>query len=310
MADAAFAMSVGVGAERRPVRHPGWLSLPRQAIDSDDVVTAPLESLTLATAGMLEPLEGASTRFTPLLRSSDLAAPLEAQRFAFLENPEALLRELQPTGERYVLAARIQGPAKSAYPNGIEGRKDGLKESEGINVIAVADTDLLADRMWVQVQDFFGQRIPQPWADNGAFVINALDNLAGSDALISVRSRGRFTRPFVVVEQLQRQAEARFREKEDVLQQRLAATEQKLAELQSPEPDKALELSDEQQVALQQFLQEKLAIRKELREVRYQLNADIEALGRTLKFLNIALVPALLTLAALALWLWRRRRRA
>lgn len=113
-----------------------------------------------------------------------------------------------------------------------------------------------------------------------------------------------------VVEQLQRQAEARFREKEDVLQQRLAATEQKLAELQSPEPDKALELSDEQQVALQQFLQEKLAIRKELREVRYQLNADIEALGRTLKFLNIALVPALLTLAALALWLWRRRRRA
>jgi ABC-type uncharacterized transport system involved in gliding motility auxiliary subunit len=162
----------------------------------------------------------------------------------------------------------------------------------------------------VQVQDFFGQRIPQPWADNGAFVINALDNLAGSDALISVRSRGRFTRPFVVVEQLQRQAEARFREKEDVLQQRLAATEQKLAELQSPEPDKALELSDEQQVALQQFLQEKLAIRKELREVRYQLNADIEALGRTLKFLNIALVPALLTLAALALWLWRRRRRA
>ncbi|AJE14709.1 ABC transporter [Stutzerimonas balearica] len=310
VADAAFAMSVGVGAERRPVRHPGWLSLPRQAIDSDDVVTAPLESLTLATAGMLEPLEGASTRFTPLLRSSDLAAPLEAQRFAFLENPEALLRELQPTGERYVLAARIQGPAKSAYPNGIEGRKDGLKESEGINVIAVADTDLLADRMWVQVQDFFGQRIPQPWADNGAFVINALDNLAGSDALISVRSRGRFTRPFVVVEQLQRQAEARFREKEDVLQQRLAATEQKLAELQSPEPDKALELSDEQQVALQQFLQEKLAIRKELREVRYQLNADIEALGRTLKFLNIALVPALLTLAALALWLWRRRRRA
>lgn len=123
-----------------------------------------------------------------------------------------------------------------------------------------------------------------------------------------MRSRGRFTRPFVVVEELQRQAENRFREQEEVLQQRLAATEQKLAELQSSDPEQALELTAEQESALQQFLQEKLRIRKELREVRYQLNADIEALGRTLKFANIVLVPLLLTLAALALWLWRRRR--
>lgn len=149
--------------------------------------------------------------------------------------------------------------------------------------------------------------MPQPWADNGAFVINALDNLSGTDALISVRSRGRFTRPFVVVEALQRQAENRFREKEEVLQQRLADTEQKLAELQSPDPEQALELSGEQEQALRQFLQEKVRIRKELREVRYQLNADIEALGRTLKFVNIALVPLVLTLGVLALWLWRRR---
>jgi len=131
-----------------------------------------------------------------------------------------------------------------------------------------------------------------------------------TDALISVRSRGRFTRPFVVVEALQRQAENRFREKEEVLQQRLADTEQKLAELQSPDPEQALELSGEQEQALRQFLQEKVRIRKELREVRYQLNADIEALGRTLKFANIALVPLVLTLGVLALWLWRRRRSA
>jgi len=202
----------------------------------------------------------------------------------------------------------VQGPAQSAFPEGIEGRKDGLQQTDNINVIVVADTDMLSDRMWVQVQDFFGQRVPQPWADNGAFVINALDNLSGTDALISVRSRGRFTRPFVVVEELQRQAENRFREQEEVLQQRLAATEQKLAELQSSDPEQALELTAEQESALQQFLQEKLRIRKELREVRYQLNADIEALGRTLKFANIVLVPLLLTLAALALWLWRRRR--
>lgn len=309
VADASYAMSVGVGAERRPVRHPGWLNLPQRTMDNEDVTTASLESLTMATAGFLEPLEAATTRFTPLIQSSSYAMPVEAERFAMLDNPAELLRELEPTGERYTLAARIQGPARSAYPDGIEGREDGLKESTSINVIAVADSDLLADRMWVQVQDFFGQRMPQPWADNGTFVVNALDNLSGTDALISVRSRGRFARPFGVVEALQRQAENRFREKEEVLQERLAATEAQLAQLQGPNAEGAIELTAEQQTALQGYMQDKLRIRKELREVRYQLDADIETLGRTLKFFNIALVPLVLTLGVLLRGLWRRRRR-
>ncbi|UTW08792.1 GldG family protein [Pseudomonas benzenivorans] len=309
LGDGAYAMAVSMGQGERPVRHAAWLSLPKNALDQDDISTAALENLTVATAGMLEPLEDAKTRFIPLIQSSQYAMPFDVKRFGLLQNPEELIRELQPTGERYTLAARISGPAQSAYPDGIEGRKDGLKQADNINVIVVADTDLLSDRMWVQVQDFFGQRIPQPWADNAGFAINALDNLSGSEALISVRSRGRFSRPFEVVEALQREAEARFREKEQALQARLADTEQKLAALQrSDDPSKALELSPEQQATVQQFLQEKLKIRKELRDVRYRLNADIEALGRTLKFVNIALVPLLLTLGVLALWLWRRRR--
>jgi ABC-type uncharacterized transport system involved in gliding motility auxiliary subunit len=311
LGDGSYAMSVSMGQGQRAVRHAAWLSLPKNALDQDDISTAALENLTVATAGILEPLEGAKTRFIPLLQSSQYAMPFDAKRFGLLQNPEELIRELQPTGERYAIAARISGPAQSAYPDGIEGRKDGLKQADSINVIAVADTDLLTDRMWVQVQDFFGQRIPQPWADNAAFAINALDNLSGSDALISVRSRGRFTRPFEVVEAIQRDAEVRFREKEQALQARLADTEQKLAALQrSDDPSKALELTPEQQATVRQFLQEKVKIRKELREVRYQLNADIEALGRSLKFANIALVPLLLTLGVLALWLWRRRQQA
>jgi ABC-type uncharacterized transport system involved in gliding motility auxiliary subunit len=162
----------------------------------------------------------------------------------------------------------------------------------------------------VQVQDFYGQRLPQPWADNASFVINALDNLAGSDALISVRSRGRFSRPFSVVDELPRQAEANFREKADALKQRLADTEQKLAALQNPDPGKTQELTLEQQGALQQYIQERVRIRKELRDVQFQLNADIDALGRKLKLINIVLVPSLLTLGVLVLWWWRRRRQA
>lgn len=308
LGDGAYAMSVSMGQGERPARHPAWLTLPRQALDPSDVATANLETLTVATAGILRPLEGAKTHFVPLIHSSEYAMPFEAQRFAMLRNPQELMGELNPSGDRYTVAARISGPAQSAFPDGIEGRKDGLKSADNINVIVVADTDMLTDRMWVQVQDFFGQRVPQPWADNSAFAINALDNLSGSEALISVRSRGRFTRPFTVVEDLQRQAEARFREQEQALKQRLSETEEKLASLQNQDPAKALELTPEQQTTLQQFMQEKLRIRKELREVNYQLNADIEKLGRTLKFINIALVPLVLTLGVLLLWAWRRRR--
>jgi ABC-type uncharacterized transport system involved in gliding motility auxiliary subunit len=309
LGDGSYAMSVSMGQGQRPVRHAAWLSLPKNALDQDDISSAALETITVASAGILEPLEGAKTQFTPLIRSSQYAMPFDVKRFGMLQNPEELIRELEPTGERYTLAARISGPAQSAYPEGIEGQKDGLKQADTINVIVVADTDMLTDRMWVQVQEFFGQRIPQPWADNAAFAINTLDNLAGSDALISVRSRGRFSRPFEVVERIQREAEVQFREKEQTLQARLAETEQQLAALQrSDDPSKMLELTPEQQAAVQRFVQQKLAIRKELREVRYQLNADIEALGRSLKLLNIVLVPVLLTLGVLALWLWRRRK--
>ncbi|MFZ6045043.1 Gldg family protein [Pseudomonas sp. CR3202] len=311
LGDGANAMSVSMGQDKPPARHAAWLNLPQGNLDQNDVSTAGLENITLATAGILKPLEGARTHFVPLIQSSEYAMPFDVQRFGMLADPEELIRELKPTGTRYAVAARISGPAQSAFPDGIEGRKDGLKSAESINVIAVADTDMLSDRMWVQVQDFFGQRVPQPWADNAGFAINALDNLAGSDALISVRSRGRFSRPFEVVEKLQRDAEVKFREQEQLLQQRLTDTEQKLAALQqSEDPAKALELTPEQQAALQQFVQEKLRIRKELREVRFQLNASIEDLGRTLKFINIALVPLVLTLGVLVLWLWRRRRQA
>ena len=310
VSDGAYAMALSMGEGQRAVRHAAFLSLPRAALEQDDVSTAGLETLTLASAGILEPLAGAKSRFTPLLQSSVYAMPVDSKRLALLQNPEELIRELQPTGQRYAMAARISGPAETAFANGIEGRKDGLKSADNINVILVADTDLLSDRMWVQVQDFFGQRMPQPWADNASFTINALDNLSGSDALISVRSRGRFSRPFEVVDALQRSAETKFREQEAELQQRLAATEQQLASLQqSDDPAQSPQLTQEQQATLQQFMAEKLRIRKELRDVRFQLNADIDALGRSLKLLNIALVPLLLTVGVLLLWFWRRRKR-
>ena len=176
-------------------------------------------------------------------------------------------------------------------------------------MIIVADTDLLTDRFWVQVQNFLGQRLANTFANNGDFVVNALDHLAGSADLISIRGRAGYSRPFNRVEQLRREAEARLHSKEQELEQQLQATEENLGRLQSQRPDKdALLLTDEQSREIQRFLDEKVRIRKELRQVRRELDQEIDRLGSVLKFINIGLVPLLLTLGLFA-WAWLGKRR-
>jgi ABC-type uncharacterized transport system involved in gliding motility auxiliary subunit len=170
---------------------------------------------------------------------------------------------------------------------------------------------MLQDYLWVRQQNFFGQRVAQAWAHNGDLILNAIDNLAGSTDLISVRGRSTFTRPFERVEAIRRNAEERFRATEKQLEQELNSTEEKLATLQTKRnDDSSLILSPEQAQEIERFQAEKLNIRKQLRDVRLGLNQDIDRLGKTLLILNVVLVPALLSIGALALYLMRRRRRS
>src|SRR5690606_28259666 len=173
-----------------------------------------------------------------------------------------------------------------------------------------ADTDLLNDRLWVQVQNFFGQRLFNAFANNGDFVINAVDNLIGSSDLIAVRTRATSARPFTTVDELKRRADDRFRSKEQELQAELSDTENKLQELESSkgEGSEAI-LSDAQRAEIERFRNEKLRVRKELRQQRRQLDADIEALGARHKFINIIGVPLLVTLFAIGFAWWRARQR-
>ncbi|WP_192557915.1 GldG family protein [Pseudomonas allokribbensis] len=309
LADGSYALFDSSGEGGRPIPRPFTLELPQAALSQEDPSTSGLESISLTTAGIIEPVDGATTRFTPLMHSSNYAMPLEVNRFEKTVDLDRLMQELAPHSQRYVTAARIQGPATSAFADGIEGHRNGLKQAQQINVIAVADTDLLSDRMWLQTQDSNGSAVRHPWTDNANFVLNALDSLSGSDALNSLRSRGRYNRPFVVVELMQRKAEASFRKKQSALQMRLDETERTLAQLQEQRADKTQALDAEQQSTVRQFMQEKMRIRQQLREVQYQLNVDIDALGRLLKVVNIALVPLLLTVCMLVVWSIRHIRR-
>lgn len=307
--DAEYALQVQsqTGA---PVRHMGILGLREAAMNQDDVVTAQLGTLNLSTAGALRMAEDAALTLEPLLQSSAQASLVDVERVKFLPDPSSLFADFTPSGENYVLAGRLTGTAKTAFGERAGGNH--LAESkQPVNILLVADTDLLSDRLWVQVSNFFGQQIMNAFANNGDFVANAVDNLTGSSALISIRGRATSARPFTTVEALRRGADERFRATERQLNEELQETERKLNELQRSRADDASTLlTPEQKAELDRFQKRKLEIRKELREVRRQLDADIEALGWKLKVINIALVPLLLTLGALGFAWWRRRRPA
>lgn len=337
--DAQLALQVGMGQGMPPVRHLGILQLTDQNIKRDDVMVGKLETIHYSTTGFLQPLKDAKTTFEPVMQTSEYAMPMDISKLTMLQDPRTLMQGFAPTGEKYALAARITGDVSTAFPDGApkkeaeskdesnaaeakkqqtaqEQSKDAtpaefLKTSrKPINVLIVADTDVLSNRLWVQTHQFFGQQVMQPFADNGDFFFNAVDILSGSADLSSIRGRGRFFRPFTVVKDMQRVAEAEFQQVEESLNARLQDIEAKLTQLQQKqgEDGNVITLTPEMQADLLKFQQEKLNIRKQLREVQHQLNKDIDQLDFTLKLINIAGVPLLLTLLVIGIAMVRRQR--
>jgi ABC-type uncharacterized transport system involved in gliding motility auxiliary subunit len=313
--DRELGLTVSLQQGKAPSQHIAILGLNRASMNPKDVTVSALDTINVMTAGALSKKEGATIEFEPLIQSSTNAALLPAAKLMFLPDSDSLLDGFQPTGERYTIAARLHGKLKSAFPNGKPGAEGAagahLTESkEDANIILVADTDLLADPLWVRTQNVFGQRFAVAWANNGDFLANSVDNLAGSADLISVRGRQSFFRPFTKVDELRRQASDQLRAKEKELDQELKDTEQKLTALEAGRGGNqaSLSLSPEQEAELERFQQERVRIRKELRDTRRSLDVEIEALGTRLKAINIALVPALLAIGAIFLEIMRRRR--
>ena len=116
--DAERALSVTMREGQGPVRHLAILGLDTSSFNHQDVITAALSSVNLATAGYLKPKKGATVKFEPLLQSSKQAGLIPVDRFTMLFDPSTLRDNFHPTGERYTLAARVTGNVKSAFPNG------------------------------------------------------------------------------------------------------------------------------------------------------------------------------------------------
>jgi ABC-type uncharacterized transport system involved in gliding motility auxiliary subunit len=295
-----------------------WYNI-RNGINKDDPATADLTQVTVASAGMVSKKDGAEISFTPLLASSPQSGMLPVEKVKNFPEPAKILASFKPEGGPRVIAARVRGMLKSAFTGPPAPAKEGVtlpafkaQTDEPANMVVVADTDILADRYWVRIADFFGQQQATPFSDNGAFVSNIIGTLAGGDALIGLRSRGASLRPFARVEAMQQAAEVNFRKTEQDLQAHLDETQKKLAELRTGRGgDKAAAvISEEQRASIDALRRDVGDTRKKLRNVQLELRRDIATLETRLRLADIVLVPALLALLAIGMGLARRRTRA
>jgi len=335
-ADMRFAERVRYNRDQRQVlgEFPVWINIPASHLNDDDVVTANVGNVLLATPGFLEKSDDASTSITPLMQSSSQADRFEVSVISEAATPAEIIEAYQAGDEVLTLAARITGPAQTAFPDGApppsseaaagednagDGAPQGqatmrapVRSADNVDVIVVADVDMLHEQFWAQRQNLFGSQVVVPSASNADLVINALENLTGSSDLISVRSRGEFSRPFTKVTEIRQDAELKYRQKEQELLDRLEETEQALLELEQGKrggDQSRLMLTEEQRREIERFRQEKVRIRKELRQVQHQLRKDIDTLEGWLKFINIGFLPLVIVVGATLVSVKRSRRR-
>ncbi len=316
-----------------------WLDAGREQFDDDDPVTGNLTRINIASAGAIALAENAPASLTPLISTTEQSAMVPVASVQGFPDPKTLLNNFFPDGETRVLAARLAGTVPTAFPDGpptpddddpempdapeTDGEDNAsatvppaghLAESAGpINVVLVADTDLLEDGGWVREirlgNALLGYDV---LADNGAFAVNAAEQLSGNRDLLALRGRGSFERPFTLIERMQREAEAEFRAQEQTLEEEIEQTRQRISDLQMARTDtgvSALVLTPEQQAEVDELEKVLLEKRKELRQVQLDLRRDIETLETRLKIINTAGVPVLLCVLALSLGGYRGARR-
>ena len=315
---AATQLNVGGGRVDRVI---SWLSLQGELIDRQEVATSSLEFLMMPFAGAF---------------TTNAVEGLEMARLAGSSSESGLLNTFQAMGasaatveslnrqDPMPLIVRLQGTFPSAFPEGppaTDGdtpEDDASPEEETSEhlaqgttnsvVILVSDADMLADQNCVRTMSIFGQRLAEPINDNLNMILNFAEQLCGSDALIGLRSRGRYQRPFTRVQELQQKAQAQWQLEEQKLQSKLQEVQSRISELQrSKQADQKYILSPEQQAEIERFNDERFNTRQQLKEVRKNLRGDIERLGVWVKGINIAAVPLLVAVFGITRGVRRRR---
>ena len=298
-------VSLGSANNEKIVTYILWLALQRELLSKEDIVTENLDYVFFKSAGSIKNINiDKKNEFIPLVKTSSNSMLIERFKIQFRAEPERLLNEFKSDNKKFVLGARIKGSLKSAFTlDDIEqleiDNNNHIANSKISNIIVYSDTDLLTDPTWLTKQDILGTSNLIPTADNGRLVMNSIESMSGSQNLIGLRSRGIYNRPFLVVENLQKDAELLLKEKEDSLKKELEDTEKKLKELTDGNEIDQESLTIEQTQTINNFNKKILQIRKELREVQRELGESIKKLETFLKLINIWLMPFLVIIVFL-----------
>ncbi|MCP4688813.1 MAG: GldG family protein [Desulfobacterales bacterium] len=312
------------GRDNQVEDNPMWISLEPAGFNQENILTAKLEKMLLPMAGVIEKTDDLKVKMEPLLQSSANASLVNGFMARF--GADAMRRDFKAAGENYNLAVKLSGAFKTAYPAGKPKKKaaEGETAEEDVadskphltagekeaTIIILADSDLLFDRFYVNIQNFLGMNLSQIFNDNLNFLLNSAEILSGVSSLIDIRSRGQFERPFTVVQDLEKKAQARWLAREQELVKKADDTNQKLRELEkNKDSSQQFIISEEQEKEIAKFKEEKIRVSKELKIVRRNLRSEIESLGHTLKFVNIALIPLLVSIGGILYSIHRRKKR-
>ncbi|MFA5554886.1 MAG: GldG family protein, partial [Phycisphaerae bacterium] len=209
----------------------------------DLAITANLNEVRVAFAGALKEIPISSPDGPEITRTALISTSPKGNTFTvetpyelMNPNPQRLMQRFTDGIEPVIMGYLVTGKFKSAFPSGIEIKDEsdpnappqlltGLTQAqEDCAVIVFSDVDFITDALAYQ-NTFFG-RIPL--ADNAAMLMNAVDELGGSAELISIRSRGTFSRPFLVVDRIEALAEESTAQQERAINAEISSFQQEL----------------------------------------------------------------------------------
>lgn len=273
------------------------LNLPRQAMNTHDISTWNLSRVTVSSSGALSPLSKSRTTFTPLLHSSEQSVLLDVNGLTSAAAIDALIEEASKQERQHVIAARIEGPSYSVFPDGIKGQPPGLQKAAQIHAVVVADTDMLMDKVNDSAPD-----------GNALFVLNTLDNLSVPDTLAAIRPRAPQETSPNKLERMRNVAKQAYRLKAGELERRLQRTEQEWQRL-SPWTTALGTQAVDTTTQLQALNKERLRLPMELHTLEHEAYAQVRRLEWVIKLTVTFAIPVTLCLIAWLVFLGQRRRR-
>ncbi len=331
--DRVLALTGSTSATSRPEKILSMLSLNKQCFNSDSVITSELNSVRVMLPGVLERTDFGGGEgepeitYTPLVTTTNrgnswtISSPYELMRPDYAR----LLSRFVDGSEPVVMAYQLTGRFKSSFPEGIqvadpdasaEVQADGetpavLRTVTGLTessadgaVIVFADVDMITDSAAYQ-RTFFGAMAVA--GDNSSLLLNAIEDMSGSSALISIRSRGNFSRPFTVVDEIEMQAEQETAVEEAKITAAIAGFQQELNEkLSSLKADESALIQSTILIEKREIEGKIAEAQRDLRLIKSKRRKQIEALGSTLRNFCTLPGPGLILLIAIVIGIRRK----